>query len=334
MDGRKRNPEAVAEAIRQAQTIAVVSHISPDGDTVGCATAMRLGLIALGKDVTLFCDGKIPDIMSSLPGADQFRIPDEKDGPFDLMLSVDVSDVQRLGRCEALRKVSRTTAQIDHHPTNPLFMDINSVDGDAPAACLMIREQLQVLGVPMTKEIAECLYTGISTDTGNFAFASTNSECFRVMSELMEAGLPLAELNRVLFRVKPREQVKLIGKALESLTYRGNGKIAVMTLTLKDFEACGAKNEHADTVVNYGLDTVGTELALLAREEKDGIVKFSLRAKEPHRVDEVAKAFGGGGHPQASGITMEGTLETTVGKVLDAMIRNAEQESIKAKDSQ
>lgn len=322
MDGMKRNPEAVAEAIRKAQTIAVVSHVNPDGDTLGCATAMRLGLLALGKDVTLFCDGKIPDIMSFLPGADLFRRPEENEGPFDLMLSVDVSDVKRLGACEALRKASRMTAQIDHHPTNPLFMEINSVDGEAPAACLMIREQLKALGVPLTKEIAECLYAGISTDTGNFAFSATNSECFQVMSELMETGLPLAQLNRILFRVKPREQMKLLGRALESMRFAGNGNmIAVMKLTREDFEDCGALSEHADTVVNYGLDTVGTEMAVLAREGADGKIKFSLRAKEPQRIDDVAQKFGGGGHPQASGITMDGSLDETLELVLAEMVK-------------
>ena len=321
MDGMKRNPEAVAEAIRKAQTIAVVSHVNPDGDTLGCATAMRLGLLALGKDVTLFCDGKVPDIMQFLPGSDTFRVPGENEGPFDLMLSVDVSDPRRLGACEALRKVSKVTAQIDHHPTNPLFMEINSVDGKAPAACLMILEELKMLGVPMTKDIAKCLYTGISTDTGNFAFAATDAECFLAMSELMDTGLPLAELNRILFRVKPKEQMKLLGRALESMKFAGDGKIAVMKLTRKDFEDCGALSEHADTVVNYGLDTVGTEMSLLAREAGDGKIKFSLRAKEPQRIDDVAQKFGGGGHPQASGITMEGKLDDVVELVLHEMIK-------------
>ena len=321
MDGMKRNPEAVAEAIRKAQTIAVVSHVNPDGDTLGCATAMRLGLLALGKDVTLFCDGKVPDIMQFLPGSDTFRVPGENEGPFDLMLSVDVSDPKRLGVCEALRKVSKVTAQIDHHPTNPLFMEINSVDGKAPAACLMILEELKMLGVPMTKDIAKCLYTGISTDTGNFAFAATDAECFLAMSELMDTGLPLAELNRILFRVKPKEQMKLLGRALESMKFAGDGKIAVMKLTRKDFEDCGALSEHADTVVNYGLDTVGTEMSLLAREAGDGKIKFSLRAKEPQRIDDVAQKFGGGGHPQASGITMEGKLDDVVELVLHEMIK-------------
>ena len=109
-----------------------------------------------------------------------------------IVLAVDVSDEKRLGACTALREVSAHTVQIDHHPTNPLYMEVNSVDGSAPATAVMIREQLKVLDVDLTPEIAVCLYTGISTDTGNFSFASTNAECFSIMSELMEQQLPLA----------------------------------------------------------------------------------------------------------------------------------------------
>ena len=319
METKRRNAEAIARCIREAQTIAVVSHINPDGDTLGSATAMRLILQKLGKDVTLFCDGKIPDCLQFLPGADCFRAPGNDEGPFDLMLAVDVSDEHRLGACAALKARSRKTAQIDHHPTNPLFMEVNSIDGQAPATAILIYEMAQVLGVPADSDIATCLYTGLSTDTGNFAFASTNAEAFCIMSELMKLGLPLAELNRILFRVKPREQMKLLGKALESMTFRGNGRIAVMKLTRKDFTDCGALSEHADTVVNYGMDTVGTEMAMLAREDDDGEIKISLRAKEPVRVDGIAGKLGGGGHPQASGITMNGMLDECVETVICEM---------------
>ena len=319
MSEMKRNPEGIAELIREAHTIAVVSHVNPDGDTIGSAAAMRLVLEALGKQVTLFCDGKVPDQLSFVPGHDLFRVPDGSEGPFDLMLAVDVSDERRLGACRALEKVSKRTAQIDHHPTNPLYAEVNSVDGTAPANCILIREQMEVLGVPLNRDIAICLYTGISTDTGNFSFGSTNAESFRIMSELMAQDLPLARLSRILFRVKSREQVKLLGKALESLTFRGNGKIAVMKLTKADFDACGALSEHADTIVNYGLDTRHTEMAMLAREDGNGQIKFSLRAKEPNRVDDIAGRFGGGGHPQASGITMDGTLAECAEAVLKAM---------------
>ena len=320
MTAMSKNPEAIARMIREAQTIAVCSHVNPDGDTLGCAAAMRLALTRLGKDVSLFCDGKVPDQLSFLPGIGEMRVPAETDGPFDLMLSVDVSDEKRLGACAGLMARSRHTAQIDHHPTNPLFMETNSVDGSAPAACILIREQLETLGVEVDRDLAICLYTGISTDTGNFAFASTNAACFEIMSELMKLDLPLAKLNRILFRERAKPQVLLMGRALNSLRYYENGQIAAMRLTRMDFLDCGALSEHADTLVNFGLDTVGTRMALLAREGENGTIKFSLRAKEPDSVSDIAQAFGGGGHPQAAGITMYGTLDETAGRVLDAMI--------------
>ena len=320
MTAMSGNPEVIARMIHEARTIAVCSHVNPDGDTLGCAAAMQHALNYLGKDVSLFCDGKVPDQLSFLPGIGKMSVPTGAEGPFDLLLSVDVSDEKRLGACALLKEKCQHTAQIDHHPTNSLFMEENYVDGSAPAACLLIHEELKILNVPLDRNIAICLYTGISTDTGNFAFASTNAACFGVMSELMEQGLPLAELNRILFRERPIPQVLLFGKALKGLKYYENGRIAVMTLTLKDFQDCGALSEHADTVVNFGLDTVGTRMALLARETEDGKVKFSLRAKEPDTVSDVAQLFGGGGHSQAAGITMNGTLEQAVGPVLDAMI--------------
>ena len=319
METMRRNPEEIARVIREAQTVAVISHVNPDGDTIGSAAAMRLILQALGKDVTLLCDGKVPDQLSFLPGYRQFRMPDGSEGPFDLMLAVDVSDAKRLGRGAALMEKSRHTAVIDHHDTNPLFAEVNSVDGKASATCILIHEQMKTLGVPMTKAIAVCLYTGISTDTGNFSFSLTNAEAFRVMADLMENGLPLAELNRILFREKARPQARLIGRALEKMQFRGNGKIAVIKLTKADFSDCGAKSEHVDTVVNYGMDTLGTEMALLARETDSGQIKISLRAKEPGTVHDIAEQFGGGGHPQASGITMDGTLDECVEAVLAAM---------------
>lgn len=321
MEAKNRNCDTIAGMIRDAQTIAVCSHINPDGDTLGCAAAMRLALLRLGKDVSLFCDGKVPDQLSFLPGIREMRVPGENEDPFDLMLSVDVSDPKRLGCCASLMGKSTHTAQIDHHPTNPLFMEANWVDGNAPAACLLIREMLKKLDVALDPDLAVCLYTGVSTDTGNFAFAATNADCFNLMSELMAQKLPIARLNRILFRERAMPQMLLLGKALNGLKYYENGQVAVMKLTREDFRSCNALAEHADTLVNFGLDTVGTRMAMLAREDSEETIKFSLRAKEPDCVNDIAQSFGGGGHPQAAGITMNGSLDETVRQVLDAMIR-------------
>ena len=140
MGAMRRNPEEIARMIMAADTIAVCSHVCPDGDTLGSAAAMKIAISKLGKKVSLFCDGKVPDQLSFLPGIDEMKIPTGDEGPFDLMLSVDVSDEKRLGACEKLILRSKHTAQIDHHPTNPLFMEVNSVDGQCPASCILIRE--------------------------------------------------------------------------------------------------------------------------------------------------------------------------------------------------
>ena len=321
-----RDPAGIARAIEQAETVCICSHVSPDGDTIGSALAMRLVLQGMGKKVSVFCQDKVPDNLMFLPGVETIRKPETNQDRYDLFLPVDVSDAARLGTCAELMKCCAHSALIDHHGTNPGFTEVNSIDGDASATCTMIREQMKYLKAPLTKDIAVCLYAGISTDTGNFAFAATNGACFDLMRELMDHQLPLAKLNRILFRERAKPQVLLLGKALNSLRYYDGNRIAVMTLTRKDFDECGALAEHADTLVNFGLDTVGTRMALLAREtldgeDKPGMIKFSLRAKEPDVISDTARSFGGGGHPQAAGITMNGTLDEAVSLVLDAMIR-------------
>ncbi len=321
-----RNPEGIRDAIRPAETVAVCCHINPDGDTIGGALAMQLALQALGKKAEVFCQDKVPDNLLFLPGAKEIRKPEDAEDGYDLMLSVDASTPERLGDCwSVLRPRCRHTAQMDHHGTNPHFMEVNSVDGDAAATCTMIREQMRTLGLELTREMAICLYTGISTDTGNFSFSCTDAESFRAMGDLMDTGLPLADLSFLLFRQKSREHLLLLGRAIMSLRFLASGKLAVMTLTRKDFEECHALSEHADRIVNSGLETAGTGMAVLGRESADGKIKFSLRAVSPYRVDEIANRLGGGGHQQAAGITMEGKLEDCVARVVAEMVRSLEE---------
>ena len=314
-----RDPEGIARAIRQAKSVCICSHVNPDGDTLGSALAMRLVLEGMGKKARVFCQDKVPDNLRFLKGAEEILTPEKNTAEYDLFLAVDVSDAGRLGSCLELKDHCAHSAQIDHHGTNPEYTEINSVDENACATCAMIWEQMKYLEAPMTREIAECLYTGISTDTGNFSFDCTNRETFLVMADLMETGFPLAELSMGLFREKSQPQLRLLGRAIEHMRFEENGQIAVMTLTMKDFQDCGALSEHADTVVNYGVETVGAKMAMLARETGDGQIKFSLRARAPLTVDDVCARFGGGGHARAAGISMEGSLDATVRQVLRAM---------------
>ena len=303
---------AIVALVKNAKTVAVCTHLNPDGDAVGTALALRLALLRLGKDVTVFCRDKVPDLVAALPGADAFRTFDSlgAEERFDLLFPVDVSDAYRLGEgvFERMKAACADSCQVDHHETNPHYCRVNCVDGTAPAAGVILRELLEALGVPLDRELARCLYAAIATDTGNFSFGNVTPEAFRVAAELLEAGLPLAEENRRLFTLQPEAQVRLTGRAIGSLRILHGGEVAVMTLSERDFADCGALTEHADTVVNRGLAVEGVRMAALIREDL-GRAKVSLRSVAPDTVSGIAAGFGGGGHAQAAGCTIDLPLQ-------------------------
>ena len=316
----ERNLEEIASAIRAARTVAICSHVNPDGDTVGTGLALRLGLERLGIQVSLFDQDKVPDMLHILPGHELYRSAESigEDERFDLLLNVDVSDESRMGACRVLMQHADHNAQIDHHGTNPEYCELNTVDGTASAVALVGYDLLKALHVELNREIAMCLYAAISTDTGNFAYGNTTGEAFHVMAELMQYDLPLSEMNRTLFMEKSVAQIRLLQRALATLTFSADNQVTSMKLTMKDFEDCGALPEHADTIVNYGLSISGVKMAVLARETLTGI-KMSLRSLAPVSVSGVATRFGGGGHNQASGCTMQGTLDECTARVVEAM---------------
>ena len=323
---RKPRPlDGVMNSIRLSRSVAIVCHISPDGDTIGSALALRLGLMELGKEVTLYCQDKIPEVLCFLPGAEEFRQPEEAEEEVDLLLCVDVSDEKRMGRCKALKRMARHTALIDHHPTNTRFCEVCMVDGTAPANCLIINELLWRMDCTMTVDVALCLAVGLSTDTGNLTYKSTTPEAYRVMGDLLETGAPIAEAYRHIYRSRPPRQVALLAKALESLTFHHDGRITSMRLSQKDFEECGALPEDTDIIVNYGLDVKGVRLCVFAREQADGSTKLSMRSVEPLDITDVAQEFGGGGHAQAAGATVYLPLDEAIARVVARMEKELEQ---------
>ena len=315
-------PEALQCAIREAGRILLCSHVSPDGDTVGSALALRSALIKMGKQVETVCADEVPQLLMFLPGAMEICKPAQLKGKsFDLAIALDVSDRHRLGDAAPLFFAARSTVQIDHHGTNPGYADINVVAAEASATGVLIYELIHSLGIGLDGEIASSLYTAIATDTGNFSFDNTTADAFRVMGDLMTYGLPIAKLNRILFRERSREQVLVLTRALSTLNFYHGGRISGMQLSQADLDACGARPEHAESIVNYGIDITGVKMTFLAREV-DGGTKFSLRAVEGCNVASLAARFGGGGHALASGCTMSLKLPEAAQAMLAAMERS------------
>ena len=311
-------------AIQAAGSILLFPHVSPDGDTIGSTLALKMLLTRLKKPVSVVLDGVPPRNLSFLPDIYCLRTYDEaaavlRPGQDSLAIAVDAGDEERLGKAAELYHRAANTAQVDHHPTNPGYARINVIDPAASATAVLIYRLFEAFGLPLQREESICLYTGLSTDTGNFVYKNVNAEAFQMMAKLMEAGLPVANYARLLFRCKEKEHLALLSKALPTMRYLCGGEIAGMHLSIEAFREAGATGEHADGVVDYAIDAEGVKIAYFARETDEGAIKCSLRALTPYRVDGVAERLGGGGHQLAAGCTMQGPLEQALLKLETAL---------------
>ena len=322
---RSDPPEELLGQLRQAGEAVLFCHVGPDGDTLGSARALELLLNALGWRTSMVVDGEVPARLRFLPGLVLHR-PEEWGMPENAVaIAVDVSSPDRLGKAEALYNAADRRWVIDHHGTNPHFGQINWVEGDVPATGILINRLYRALEVPLSREAAICLYTALSTDTGNFVYDSVNGECFEMMAGLMEAGLPLAEISRVLFREKREDFVRLLGVTLPSLRVTEGGCIAGLCTSLEHFRRNGLNPAETEGVVDYAIDIQGVRMAYYLHEQEENVVKGSFRALPPYRVDQAARRFGGGGHPQAAGFTLRMPIAQAV-KETEAALHQALEE--------
>lgn len=312
--------KAMLSALKDANSILLCTHINPDGDAIGSLLAMGAALKTMGKQVTMACDDAVPGNLMFLPGAEEIVGADALEGKcFDAALNIDIADSARAGACEEAFLRTPVRMQIDHHPTNPFYAQINEVDGAAPAAGNIIYRLLREVGMEITAEMATCLYCAISSDTGDFCFPSTDSETFEIMADLMRCGLKIGSVARKVHLIREVPQVKLLGRALCTLRFFCGGKGAGMRLTKEDYLSADALPEHSSGIVNYALNLPGVEMAYLADGVEDGFIRCSLRAVTGRNVSVIAKQFGGGGHVLASGCRCEMGMDEMCAAIEDAM---------------
>ena len=311
--------DEVLSAVLSAGSVLLFGHVSPDGDTLGSVLALKMRMERMGKKVQAMVDGFVPSYLTFLPGHESVLAADAAPDAFDLAIAVDVASADRMGKCEALFAAAEKTAVIDHHGTNPGYAQINMIDEHAPATAILVYRLFCQMDMPMTKEEAICLYTALSTDTGNFIYDSTNAESFAMMSGLMEAGLPLADYSRRLFRQKEEPHVRLLAEVLPGLRVIADGKIAGLRLNQQQLQKANANGGHCEGIVDYAIDLRGVGMAYFAREMADGRIKVSMRALEPYAVDKIAARFGGGGHKLAAGVTLEMPMDEAVQTIENAL---------------
>jgi phosphoesterase RecJ-like protein len=303
----------VVELIEAKGKFAITSHRRPDGDSLGSSLGLYWLLRALNKDVEVIMRDPAPNAYQQLPGAANVRVTPAVDDSYDAVFVIECSDVTRPG-LDDLEK--QFVVNIDHHATTALFGKINWLDSTASAVGEMIYNLCKATGVRVTKEIAECVYTALITDTGSFHFSNTTERTFKVASELLRTGVKPAKAAEAVFASYPWSRIQLMGAVLSTARRDSTGRVALLRHSLEMQAAAHSSDEDADGFVNYPLTVGEVEAVAMLRESEPGVYRTSLRSKGDVNVAKVAEKFGGGGHRNAAGCTLRGTWEEAEEKII------------------
>ena len=310
--------------IEAKRRFAITSHVRPDGDALGSSLGLYWLLRSLDKEAEVIMRDGAPHAYRKLPGAELIRVTPAVDKPYDAVFVIECSDITRPG---LQRLEEQLVVNIDHHSTTSLFGTINWIDSTASAVGEMIYNLCKAIGVRVTREIAECVYTALITDTGSFHYANTTERTFKVASELVRAGVKPAKVSQAVFGSYAWGKIRLTSLVLSTVKRDPTGRVAWLRQTLDMQTEAGASEEDADGFVNYPLSCGEVEAVAFLKETQPGLYRVSLRSKGDVNVARIAERFGGGGHRNAAGCTLAGEWdeaeELIVSHLLDAVERRA-----------
>ena len=281
-----------ADILREKDNILILTHANPDGDTLGSGFALCRALMKIGKICAVINADDIPKKYNYLFD----DIVEIKFKP-DYVVAVDVATVKLLGGLEEQYKIDMC---IDHHSTNTEYANLLLLE-DAPAACQIMYEVVLALGVEVDKKIADCLYTGLTTDTGCFRYDSTTAQTYRVAADLIDAGADNGRINRIMFETKSKTYARLERLAIESMRFYEHERVAVITVTQEMFQLTGSNAQETEGLAPLTRQIEGVEIGITIQERPDGTCKASIRTFESVNAAKLAACFGGGGHAQAAG---------------------------------
>lgn len=322
-------PAAAVDLIREARCVLAICHENPDADTLGSSIAVALLVEALGGQATIACSDPPPPIYDFLPLVDRVRTDPEPDRRYDLVVLSDTATVDRIGaigerNATLLGGLPRVV--LDHHVSNDQVGPSDWVDPHAAATCELTALLATALDVPLDLgdgALATALMAGIVMDTATFAHPNATPRTLRVASALVQAGAPLSEISRRLYRTKPEAQLRLFGRVLDRLETTAAGRVVWSTLRDDDLEATGAIPAHSEGIIDLLTQAEEAEVAILFKAAGDR-TRLSVRTK-PDGVDAtvLTGAFGGGGHARAAGATVDLPLDDAVPAVLATAARLA-----------
>ena len=308
--------DQIIRHFNDSQRILVASHENPDGDAICSLIAVGLALENQGKTVTFFNPDPIPAVYRFLPSTD--RITTETNDPekFDTAVVLDCGDLGRIGKASEIARQIPVVINIDHHVTNTDFGTVQLVDPSACATAELVYRLLTAMAIPVNIDIATLVYTGILTDTGSFRFSNTNRAAFDICREMVEKGVKPHEVAQYVYGTYSIGRIKLLNLALDSIEISSNGKMSIMTVTQDMFHQTGTQPEDADGLIHYARRIETVKVAAMIQELQNGHMAgrarnrfhVSLRSDGTVDVAAVALTYGGGGHQNAAGFGINGSL--------------------------
>ncbi len=311
--------ESVAKIFKEKNTFLIMAHQKPDGDAVGSAVALGLGLKQLGKNVDYWMDSNIEKRISFFPEVLNFN-QQRYESQYEAYVFLDCSSFDYAYKPDKPME-DGIKIVIDHHMTNMGYGDVNHVENTSACGELIYRLLTQ-LGTSHDDQIAEAIYTAISTDTGGFQYSSVTSDTFEILRQLNNYPNRFALLADKLHRTKSFQEIKIYGKAIDTLTRYANNRLTWIVLDNATISSYGGMVNVGDDVANIGIQIEGTVVAATIKEFNPGEYKISLRSAEPYPVDvsHIADNYGGGGHKRAAGFNYTGDLSDLKEKLIEFLI--------------
>ncbi len=300
--------DQILQLIDQSQTFLIASHESPDGDAIGSTLALANALREMGKDVVAYNRDHAPHEYAFLPGIDTVVSTVDESQTFDAGFVLDAGELQRAGRW--IKGRCRALVNVDHHPYSEDFGDIYFVDTEASATSVLIYRLLQSAGHKVSSDVATCVYTAILSDTGSFHYSNANPEAFQVAAEMVALGVDPWSIASRLYESQDLKRLRLLALALPTLQASACGQYASIAVTLKMYESSETSEEYTDRFINYPRSVRGVEVAIFFRQLTENRFKIGFRSKGNVDVGALARAMNGGGHHNAAGAEVEGSLES------------------------
>ena len=317
--------EQVVSQLKKSKRVLVASHANPDGDAIASLLAMGLSLDSLGKTTTLFNESPLPIVYRFLPAFDRIQHLMGTADQYDTAVILDCGNLERVGKVADMIRRIPVLINIDHHYTNDGFGHYHHVAPSACATAEIVYQLINALGVPIDRDIASCIYTGILTDTGSFRFSNTNRSAFIICDEMVGRGVKPEIIAQHVYGTYSLGRIKLLNLALDSIEISPNGELALMVVTKEMMRLTQTKTCDADGLINYARSIETVKLAAMIQESMEKKsdpspprgFHVSLRSNGTVDVAAIAGLFGGGGHFTAAGFHLDLPLSEVKQKLFE-----------------